>query len=388
MRLKQAGWFFFAVLVILGATLLLLPVSRPAAANYSTAMIWEYNGNSSGFIQMNNYGYMLIREDWGNSLSLWRGGAKNAIPGTDDSSGSFDLNDVNQVVWRQYYVLSPSIHYDDVYLYSGGATAKLTNAEVDHINHSGPRINNQGTIIWNEWLGDHFRMVRRSAEGGLSYSDNFYTLGSPKINDRDEVVWSGTLTSVDPYAQIFYWHGATLETITSDAASNVQPLINNRGDIVYAKFIATDSYDLYLYNGSSHTHTKIGSSASDNLLYQLNDQGQVSWISNNGRLYLYSGASNTFIAPTDYYNGYRQLGYLNNHGQVVYQSSDCKLKLYDHRYGTTTTLVNTWVLRGLTPINDPGQVVWVQSATYPNKYLYLANPISSTPPVNLLLLND
>lgn len=384
MKLKQAGRFSFAVLIILGATLLLLPASRAAAARYSTAMIWEYDGTNAGFIQMNNYGYMLIRED-GNSLSLWRGEAKTVIPGTDDSMTSFDLNDNNQVVWSQHYVYSPSIHYDDVYLFSGGATTKLTNAEGDHIDHSGPRINNQGTIIWSEsGAGVYPRVVRRSAGGGLSYADNFDALyGTCQINDRDEAVWCGFQTSVSPYKQIFYWHGATLEKITNDAAPNVDPKINNRGDIVYAKVVDANTYDLYLYSGSSHTHTKIGSSVAENL-YQLNDQGQVAWTNTSNQLYLYSGGSNIFIALIK-----EGQSFLNNRSQVVYQYGDYKLKLYDHRNGATTTLVNPLVTCYLRSINNYGKIVWTQKAVYPNYYLYLASPMSITPQsVNLLLLND
>ena len=63
---------------------------------------------------------------------------------------------------------------------------------------------------------------------------------------------------------------------------NKRPEINNRGDIVYAKTSASSpsGYDLYLYSGSAHTHTQIGSGVESHLLYALNDQGQVAWVDN------------------------------------------------------------------------------------------------------------
>ena len=199
MKLRLAGRLSFLALLIFLATMV-LPVSPVEAAKYSVTPISDQMSIQSAGIKLNRYSHLVWEdmfsvEGYSNySLWLYRGGAKTAIPADATQSHSFlDLNDHDQVVWTQEWYFSPSVHYSDVYLYSGGSSGKITDASFDHINHSGPRINNLGTIIWYESGVSTSRMALRNSAGGISYAAAFVDgeHGAPRINDRDEVVWSG-----------------------------------------------------------------------------------------------------------------------------------------------------------------------------------------------------
>lgn len=372
-----------SLLALLALTPVILPVPpTESAAPYNFTLISDkMTGQTSG-IKLSNQGHLVWEEEvWEGTLqsfSLWlyRGGTKTAIPCDNTHHNNLDMNDHDQVVWTQQYYINPSLNYSDVYAYSGGSTVKLTNAAVDHINHYSPRINNLGTIVWWEWLGSQARVVRKN--GGISYSGNIDGInGIPQISDRDEVVWSGK--QVTGNWQIYYWHSGTPDIITSDAYDHLHPLINNKGDIVYAKNVGS-AYDLYLFSGG--VHNKIGSGVSTRLLYILNDQGQVAWVTEIGKLYLYSGGGNTFIGDADY----TSIPGLNNKGQVAYQDYYGHLRLYDQRNGTNTELLSI-TKRKAVQINDPGQIAWWQSELSP-RLLYLATPMGNPSPINFLLLGN
>ena len=384
MRLRSGAGFSLSVLVILWATALLLPVPLAAAANYASALISnKMSGQGSG-IKLSNQGHLVWEEEvWPGTLpsfSLWlyRGGTKTAIPCNSTlGHANLAMNDQDQVVWTQEYSFSPSVHYPDVYCYSNGSTARITDAATDHIPHYSPLINNLGTIVWWEWLGSNGGRVALRKNGGLSYAAIGGISGIPQINNRDEVVWSGKQGAGN--LQIYYWHGGTPASITSDAYDHLQPVINNNGDIVYTKNVGS-TYELYLFSGG--VHTKIGSGVSTRLLYLLNDQGQVAWVTDIGILHIYSGGKDAIIGGADY----TQLPGLNNQGQVAYQDYYGHLRLYDQRNGSDTELLSISKRYAL-QINDPGQIAWWESELYPH-LLYLARPLGNPYPINLLLLGD
>ena len=219
MKLRLAGRLSFLALLIFLATIV-LPASKVEAAKYSVTLISDQMSIQTAGVNLNRYGHLVWEEEVYPNFSLWlyRGGAKTAIPcDSDRGHGSLDLNDHDQVVWTQEWSFSPSLFYTDVYLYSGGSSGKITDASVDHFYHQAPRINNLGTIIWYEWMGVvGGRMALRNSAGGISYATAFVDgeHGAPRINDRDEVVWSGNEGSGN--LQIYYWHGGTPVALTSD----------------------------------------------------------------------------------------------------------------------------------------------------------------------------
>lgn len=386
MKRRLAGHFFLA-LAILWAASLLLPISGAAATKYSVTLISDQMSVLGAGIKLNRFGHLVWEEEVYPNFSLWlyRGGIKTAIPcDATLNHGFLDMNNYDQVVWTQEWSFSPSVHYSDVYCYSGGSSGKITDASFDHINHYAPRINNLGTIIWYEWLGASGQVALRNSVGGISYAAAFVDgeHGTPRINDRDEVVWSGNEGTGN--LQIYYWHGGTPVALTSDANYNKRPEINNRGDIVYAKTSASSpsGYDLYLYSGNAHTHTPIGSGVDSYLLYSLNDQGQVAWVAYPGFLYLYSGGSNTLIGQADW----TQAPGLNNLGQVAYQGPSTYLRLYDQRNGSNFPVISGGGKS--VQINDASQIAWFKATgDLIHNSVYLANPAANPAAVDLLLLD-
>jgi hypothetical protein len=374
------------MLTVLALTAVLLPVwpAQSAPVYRFTQITDKWGGIRS---KMNNNGHILWQRQDNQtfpepsifSLQIYKNGGSTSIVSAITGQEALDFNNHDQAVWQQPYYLNPSVWYDDIYLYSNGPPTQLTFAASDHLDHYGARINNQGTIIWVETGGGGIWRIAGAVSLSAAVID-----GIPCLNDRNEIVWSGKENSTDPYLQVFYYHGGTPEKITVDDFDKKEPVINNRGDIVWAKANPT-GYELWLR--SDGEPKKIGSILSDRLTYALNDQGQVAWINDTGRVYLYSGDTNTLIS-TDSYADRTVRPAINYRGQVLYQTLiSSNLALYSPGAGTAI-IQNSIGNRNDLQLTDSGLVFWSVSGIF-DRLLFLGTPPGLNPaPVNYLLLGD
>ena len=174
--------------------------------------------------------------------------------------------------------------------------------------------------------------------------------------------------------------------MTGDAFNNKGPLINNRGDIVWAKADPA-GYELWLRTGG--VSRKIGSYVNNRLPlpFVLNDQGQVAWINTTGRVYLYSGGTNTEIS-TDTYADDTSRPAINYRGQVLYQTSVfSQLALYSPGAGVVI-IQNFPNNRHDLQLTDSGLVLWSGGETTAPALFLGTPPGLNQAPVNYLLLGD
>jgi hypothetical protein len=387
MKLLRTLWAVFPWLTVLPLAAVPLPAwPAQSAPVYTFTQITDKWSGINGTTKMNNHGHILWqRQDSQTfpdpsilSLQIYKnGGSAPIVSSTTVGQAAVDFNNLDQAVWQQPHYFSPSVSKEDIYLYSNGQVTQLTFAVNDSLYHTGARINNQGTIIWIETGVGVSRIagaVSINTPGGID--------GSPCLNDRNEIVWSGKESPSDTYLQIFYYHGGTPEKLTNDAFENKAPIINNRGDIVWAKSAPT-GYELWLR--SSGVSQKIGSNVSSWFSYVLNDQGQVAWINATGRLYLYSGGINTEIS-TDSYADQTIRPAINYRGQVLYQTySFSNLALYTP--GTGTAMIQATIgNRHDLQLTDSGLVFWSFSGIFDHQ-LYLGTlPSPHKAPMSFLLL--
>ena len=387
MKLLRALLAALPMVTVLALTAVLLPVwPAQSAPGYRFTQITDKYG---GISKMKNNGHILWQrvdyQTWPDpsikSLQIYKNGGSTPIVSSTIGQAAADFNNHDQAVWQQSYFSPSSVQYYDIYLYSNGQVTQLTFAASDHLDHTGAMINNQGTIIWLETGMDVPRIagaVSINTPGGID--------GSPCLNDRNEIVWSGKESSSDTYLQIFYYHGGTPEKLTVDAFNNKGPLINNRGDIVWAKADPA-GYELWLR--ASGVSRKIGSYVGNRLPlpFVLNDQGQVAWINTTGRVYLYSGGTNTEIS-TDTYADDTSRPAINYRGQVLYQTSVfSQLALYSPGAGAAI-IQNPPGNRHDLQLTDSGLVCWSGGETTAPA-LFLGTPLGlKQAPVNYLLLGD
>jgi hypothetical protein len=391
MKLLRSLWAASPLLTGLALSAVLLQ-SLPAqsAPIYNFTPITDKWSGINGTTKMNNNGHILWQRSDPQtfpdpsiiSLQIYKNGnSTSIISSTTVGQAAVDFNNQDQAVWQQPYYFSPSVHKEDIYLYSNGPATQLTFAASDLLDHTAARINNQGTIIWVE-TGASITGARIAGAVALNVPGGID--GSPCLNDRNEIVWSGKEKPADTYLQIFYWHGGSPEKLTDDDFEHKAPVINNQGDIVWAK--ATPSgYELWLRH--SGTSQKIGSNVSSWFPYVLNDQGQVAWINTTGRLYLYSGGTNHEIS-TDSFADETIRPAINYRGQVLYQTySLSQLALYTP--GTGTAIIqDSMSNRHDLQLTDNGLVFWSSSGIFDHR-LYLGSPPGlNQPPITYLLLGD
>jgi hypothetical protein len=253
-------------------------------------------------------------------------------------------------------------------------------------------------IVWEGGSGtspDFFNNIFQYSGGSYQSilsspaSGDYWWYGYPQINNAGRVVYDVKRSNAD--RNIFSY--APSAQITTDPAPviNTRPAINNSGQIVYQKWDNT-WYSIYLYENGTHTCIAAGSDNTWNVQPQINDRGEIVWMQSiwspttsqyTINVYLYSANQITTLAS--YYPGTADAWpRINNRGEAVWKSPDGHIVLYSG--GKLYTLP---YITGTTPdINDSGTIAWFSSEIHSNYLnLMLASPIGVTPIVNLLLLD-
>jgi hypothetical protein len=373
------------VLVIAAAGLLSWSISPAGAAAYNVTKITDqayapgYAFNQQGHIAWG--GPQGPQKAW-----LYQGGVNNLIYSGSALVQNLAMNDSDQIVWDSV----SSTNLGDIYLYSNGTVTQLTHHEIDNTTHAYPQINNQGDIAWVEsgLPGVRVVLLKGGVIGyGSPYTGEIYF--NPSLNNLGQMVWSQRQTGAGEKFQIFFYDGVTTHQLTSDTdGDNILPIINDRGDIIWAhKTAAPDWDDLRHYRDGDYQTITTELHYVNAYSYALNNLGEIAWIRSGSyigpNLYVYYDGANHLIDNNQVLED--TLPAINNRGLVAYVVSGGKLVLTNYRTG------DTWSYHGvLRPavmqLNDRGQAAWQEALDLAFCNLWLATPTSSTPSsiINLL----
>lgn len=225
----------------------------------------------------------------------------------------------------------------------------------------------------------------------IQLTDNNISDASPKINDNNQVAWSGGgLFGGLEDNELFFYDGLTTFQITENSIADSIVDINNNGHILWlqSELNGTNS-ELFLFDGTS-----ISQLTNDEHNYKsnidFNDSGFVVWSAGNAGSFLYDGSSiMKFEASIDEYpNASINLSdpKINNQGQVVLSGAivygffrGSAIFLYDgSTLNTVIGLVSGPHINNSKPhINDNGYVVWQRSDGGDNEiFLYDGSTIT------------
>lgn len=322
------------------------------------------------------------------------------------------INKLGQVVWLEH---RPEDYPDDpnyrtnfaVYLYSGGSVNKICPPENGPYqrwedNWIAPSINSSGVIVWEGMSGvspnllyNIFRYSNGSYQSIVAGSSgpDYYWCGYPQISNTGQVVYD--VKTPNAGRNIFSYAPST--QITTDTDINTRAAVNNSGQIAYQRWDNSGPwFSIYLYANGTHTCIAAGSDTTWNVQPQINDRGQIVWMQSissettsqsTNNVCLYSAGQITTLAS--YYPGLNDAWpRINNRGEVVWKNPDGQIVLYSR--GKLYTL--PYITGTVPDINDFGTIAWI-SSDYPASYLYLmlASPVGDarflSPILNLLLLD-
>jgi hypothetical protein len=180
---------------------------------------------------------------------------------------------------------------------------------------------------------------------GNSYADLEY-----KINDRGQIVWTGT-DSLHP--QIFFYDGNGITQLTN-AADGWGPHINDSGQVVWEGEFEASKNEIFMYDGRGI------SQLTDNSLYehspQIDDNGHVVWAggtSSYREIFIYDGNSIIRLAEESYDGSSN----ISGNGKVVWLADPARkhISYYD---GNSVTQLAVQSEAWRPQINDQGKIVW------------------------------
>jgi hypothetical protein len=252
--------------------------------------------------------------------------------------------------------------------------ARITNN--GHYLDQSPKINDAGQIVWYGWNGvpDDFELFFFSGGQISQLTNNDYPDMWYSINNRGQIVWTGANEGSGLY---FYNDGHTTKLTSSGGQSNYSSPINDNGKIVYSQY-DSGKYNIYVYDSTSGTTTKIIDNAYNNWKPLINNRDQIvyeGWNSSCNELFFYSGGITTQITNNDKREGAYQI---NNNGQIVWSCSDGsrdQIYLFDKNISNDPINISNNSLNNGSPcINNRSQVVWsCGSGNNWNIYLYDIN---------------
>lgn len=152
----------------------------------------------------------------------------NGVQGDFSPSGSIDMNDQGDVVWKHFAGANDDNY--EIFLYSRteGLVRQITN---NGFSNQIPRINEHGDIVWtrydfsvNPWQGT----IMLYSDGEIVELTNGQSQDqSPDINDSGNIVWAHGSDGV------MLWQGGVSSMLIKDART---PRIANSGDVFALKW--------------------------------------------------------------------------------------------------------------------------------------------------------
>jgi hypothetical protein len=229
-----------AVLVAVGAFVMHVRGQVPPRyeiVNVTNDSLYQRN------VRMNNRGQIVFWAGSGTNgntyeIYLYDHGRLTRITENAVCDGYPDINDQGTIVWERF--IGPQGPYgptSEVMMYRDGVTTQLTHDAVDNV---GPRINNLGHIVWYDWVRggclDSNAIVKfYDGQEIDQISDADWSNQGPEINDRDWIVWTRYNYCDDPWSSsILLCTDGVTTTLTTDEIESQVPTINNVGQVCWS----------------------------------------------------------------------------------------------------------------------------------------------------------
>jgi hypothetical protein len=370
------------ILGVVSAMVIFGQVSPGRTADYHVTKI---TADDYGGFAFNGHGHVA----WGGSFNVtykvWLYRANNdLIYSGSHIMAHLNMNDLDQVVWDNFATTS------DIYLYSGGASGRITFHEITNTYNTNPQINNQGDIAYVQasLAGTSVLLLKGGAPHYASPSFSEISSDGLSLNNLGQVVWSQRKNIAGEKFQIYFYDGVNTLPLTSDVdGDNLRPLINDRGDIIWTHKTGAGGNDLRHYR--AETYTTITSSLHVSYQnYALNNLGEIAWMAagpNPGQnLYVHYDGTNHRMANTKIFPDVCPA--LNDRGKVAYAVQNRGVALTDYRAGTTIFLGG--IGPGIIKLNQRSQVAWQEAVDLAYCNLYLATPPDTLPAIQYLLLGN
>ncbi len=238
-------------------------------------------------------------EPFSRVVYLFDGRETRRLSNSEGYHGNPTLNNRGQVVWNWW----SDGQETKIFFFDGTKTVALATVSDTDGQLSGPRINDDGRIVWARNMGEtavathNFEIFLYNGKETIQLSHSDYTDGAPQINDKGLVAWVG---GGDRTSDIWLYDGTRtinltdIETPQSGFVDSGLPQINSSGAMTWTQSSNYSAWKVILFDGNEIKELGPG------LESQINDRGWVVWKSHDGNdyeIFLYDG--NETIQLTD-----------------------------------------------------------------------------------------
>ncbi len=324
--------------------------------------------DGSAVYKLNNRGEVafIARNAEGKShIFLYSGGEIKQL--TPDypftySYASLDMNDHGHVVWPMWTNEGEGNFKRIIMLWNGQKLVKVKDSLLFAADIL-PRINNQGTIVWEGTVGNNYADIFAIIDGELkniSGNQNGHDK-APEINNNGWITWHGDarrnndwtdrvrlskpgetsfsiigaggnaiiddnnnvvfLSWVSPVYNLMFYDGKKTTLI---AERNGSTFDVDNGYVVFSKGVSTGTAEIFLWKDS--ITTKISLAGTSNKNPRCNSQGMAVWMADNYDVYVYrdgnSFKAGTWAAHIPQINNQGMLAWagpsITNYGRSIY----------------------------------------------------------------------
>ena len=252
-------------------------------------------------------------------------------------------------------------------------------------------FNDRGQMVWVDSHQVYFwdagvggDPLKLSVNGGLN----------PQLNSQGQVVWAEV--SYDGwstyYKDVYYWDsgikGSSPRKISNNSyGPNIQPLINNQGQVVWQGYDGHD-YEIYYWDAAKPVILNISNNAYDDDSPSLNARGEVVWLGTDGAnpdIFYWNPLNGGAKKISNNFDEKNEAPFLNDLGQVLwrgYDRHDWEIYFRDARsQGPVYNLSNNeYDDPGSQMLNSRGEVAWVGASGPYHEAMYYWDARTPTTP--------
>lgn len=223
-------------------------------------------------------------------------------------------------------------------------------------------INNAGQCVWapeGNWGSRNGKVkIYDGKTIKTIYYDDYSAIYFAKINDMGKVIFWGDYEDGDTYKGVlFFYDGNSVIKIHSNISTDVnsyyrpQASINNRSQIAYPAYV--DNYSqIFLYENGENKQLTYNNF--NNYSPSINNKGQIVWQTDDDSIFLYDPNATVKIIKIATGECYEPI--INDQGQIFFLRNS-QLFLYDN--GNLQIIVaNAGESANRLRINNKGQAIW------------------------------
>lgn len=195
---------------------------------------WAPRINNAGQIVWTRFGPAVCRGLASMDIYTYDGAVVSRLTDSGETFGyanqSPEINDLGEIVWTEYSFCNPPPGHpfeSRIMLYSDG----LTSAVSTTVEAEAPDINNLTQIVWDEYnpVAQNYRIHFWESGNATLLTDHGINAA---VNDQGQVAFTREVGG--PIAEVFLWEAGEFRQITLDAFDDLNPAINNHGEIAWS----------------------------------------------------------------------------------------------------------------------------------------------------------